>query len=205
VIRHEQAESEIRVGTVVRVPSRNLAKAEFDDETDVDEEADDDWRSPDSPRSIPDAKSRFLQIATDYAWLNPNAAITVEWFGKRTSVAVSGRAGREQPAECPCSKNNHRNPRRDLPRADERVVSGTTPALRRVVIYGAFEPLHSVPPRWCLHAAERVGMPDRLRRNQTLRALSSANAHLISFANIFLAFSKVIGFFGDSYFPRRWR
>ena len=57
VIRHEQAESEIRVGTVVRVPGRNLAKAEFDDETDVDEEADDDWRTPDSPRSIPNAKS----------------------------------------------------------------------------------------------------------------------------------------------------
>jgi hypothetical protein len=47
VIRHEQAESEIRVGTVVRVPLRNLAKAEFDDETDLDEEGD-DW-SLDSP------------------------------------------------------------------------------------------------------------------------------------------------------------
>ena len=92
MIRHEQAESEIRVGTVVRVPSRKLAKAEFDDETDVDEEADDDWRSPDSPRSIPDAKSRFLQIATDYAWLNPNAAITVEWFGERTSIAATDLA-----------------------------------------------------------------------------------------------------------------
>ena len=79
MIRREQAESEIRVGTVVRVPSRKLAKAEFDDETDLDEEGD-DW-SLDSPGSISDAKSRFLQIATDYAWLNPNAAITVEWFG----------------------------------------------------------------------------------------------------------------------------
>jgi hypothetical protein len=39
------------------MPWRNLAKAEFDDETDVDEEADDDWRTPDSPRSIPNAKS----------------------------------------------------------------------------------------------------------------------------------------------------
>ena len=74
----EQTESEVRVATVVRVPSRNLAKAEFDD-TDLDEEGD-DW-SLDSPGSISDAKSRFLQIATDYAWLNPNAAITVEWFG----------------------------------------------------------------------------------------------------------------------------
>ena len=66
---------------MVRAPSRNLAKAEFDDETDLDEEGD-DW-SLDSPGSIPDAKSRFLQIATDYAWLNPNAAITVECFPAR--------------------------------------------------------------------------------------------------------------------------
>jgi hypothetical protein len=94
VIRHEEAESKIRVGTVVRVPWRNLAKAEFDE---FEEEEVDDWNeepaeSPDSPRSIPDAKSRFLQIATDYAWLNPNAAITVEWFGEQTSVAATDLA-----------------------------------------------------------------------------------------------------------------
>jgi hypothetical protein len=35
LIRHEEAESKIKVGTVVRAPSRNLAKAEFDDETDL--------------------------------------------------------------------------------------------------------------------------------------------------------------------------
>ena len=92
MIRHEQAVSKIRVGTVVRVPWR---KAEFDDETDLDEEGD-DWgnraQSADSPGSIPDAKSRFLQIATEYAWLNPNAAITVEWFGERTSIAATDLA-----------------------------------------------------------------------------------------------------------------
>jgi len=62
VIRREEAESKIRVGTVVRVPWRNPAKAEFADETDFEEEV--DWeeepaKSPDSPRSIPDANSRF--------------------------------------------------------------------------------------------------------------------------------------------------
>jgi DNA topoisomerase VI subunit B len=95
VIRHEEAEAKITVGTVVRVPWPDLAKAEFADETDPEEEV--DWEeepaeSPDSSRSIPNAKSRFLQIATDYAWLNPNAAVAVEWFGERTSMAATDLA-----------------------------------------------------------------------------------------------------------------
>src|SRR5215813_7281842 len=40
VIRHEQAESEVKKGTVVRVPWRNLANADFADETDVEKEVD---------------------------------------------------------------------------------------------------------------------------------------------------------------------
>jgi DNA topoisomerase VI subunit B len=102
VIRDEQNRSEVKDGTVVRVPWRNLAKAEFANETEEDEaefeEEDEaaDWGSPagrpDSPRSIPNAKSRFLQIATDYAWLNPNAAITVEWFGERASITATDLA-----------------------------------------------------------------------------------------------------------------
>lgn len=97
VIRHDdQGKSQVRVGTVVRVPWRNLAKADFTDETDFEEEID----SEDSPRSIGDAKSRFLQIATDYAWLNPHAAITVRWFGERTSIAATDPAWRKwKPSE----------------------------------------------------------------------------------------------------------
>src|SRR5262245_3498436 len=77
VIRHEQAQSAINKGTVVRVPWRNLANADFADEADIEDEA--DWEeepaeSANSPRSIGDTKSRFLQIATDYAWLNPHTA-----------------------------------------------------------------------------------------------------------------------------------
>jgi hypothetical protein len=34
-------------------------------------------------------KSRFLQIASDYAWLNPHTAITINWFGERTSIAAT--------------------------------------------------------------------------------------------------------------------
>jgi DNA topoisomerase VI subunit B len=105
VIHREEADSNIRVGSVVRVPWRNLEKADFADEI---EEEEDFWEerateSPDSPRSIPDAKSRFLQIATDYAWLNPNAAITVEWFGERTSIPATDLAWSKWGASEPTS------------------------------------------------------------------------------------------------------
>jgi DNA topoisomerase VI subunit B len=93
VICHEQdrskAKAKAKAGTVVRVPWRALSKAQFDDLEAVgfhDEEA------ADSPRSIGDAKSRFLQIATDYAWLNPHTAITIDWFGKRTSIKATNPA-----------------------------------------------------------------------------------------------------------------
>jgi DNA topoisomerase VI subunit B len=81
VVRHEQGKSEMRVGTVVRMPWRDLSEAEFDDEDDED-----------SPRSIGDAKSRFLQIASDYAWLNPHLALSLDWFGERTSTAATDAA-----------------------------------------------------------------------------------------------------------------
>jgi plasmid stabilization system protein ParE len=89
VIRHEEDESERSVGTVVRVPWRNLAKADFDDAAE-DEFEDEDTEN--SPRSIRDARSRFLQIASDYAWLNPHLAIAVRWFGERISIAATDPA-----------------------------------------------------------------------------------------------------------------
>ena len=43
-----------------------------------------DW--PDSACSIlADAKAQFLQIADQYAWLNPHLTITVDWFGERST------------------------------------------------------------------------------------------------------------------------
>ena len=92
VIRHEQAQSEVEVGTVVRVPWKNLAKVNFADETDDFEEEEGVDSEEDSPRSIGDAKPRFLQIATDYAWLNPHTAITIDWFGERTAIAATDTA-----------------------------------------------------------------------------------------------------------------
>ncbi len=47
-------------------------------------------RWPDSACSIlADAKDRFLQIADDFAWLNPHLTITVDWFGERTTAAAT--------------------------------------------------------------------------------------------------------------------
>ena len=95
VIRHEQAQSAINKGTVVRVPWRNLANADFADEADIEDKA--DWEeepaeSANSPRSIGDTKSRFLQIAADYTWLNPHTAITIDWFGERTAIPATDAA-----------------------------------------------------------------------------------------------------------------
>jgi hypothetical protein len=71
------------------VPWRNLAKADFDD---ADEDEFEDEDAENLPRSIQDARSRFLQIASDYAWLNPHLAIAVRWFGERLSIAATDPA-----------------------------------------------------------------------------------------------------------------
>jgi DNA topoisomerase VI subunit B len=88
VIRHEQKESKVMVGTVVRVPWRGLARAQvIDADADLEEEAAEGLDSP--FWSTQDAKSRFLQIAVDYAWLNAHTSITLDWFGKRTVVKAT--------------------------------------------------------------------------------------------------------------------
>jgi DNA topoisomerase VI subunit B len=66
VIRHERRDGLVRAGTLVTVH----------------------W--PDSARSIlHDAERRFLQIVDDYAWLNPSLTLTVDGFGKSTSVEAT--------------------------------------------------------------------------------------------------------------------
>ena len=59
VISHETETVKRRIGTIVRVK----------------------W--PDLPRSNgDDGRKRFLQMAQDYAWLNPHLTITVDWCGE---------------------------------------------------------------------------------------------------------------------------
>ena len=91
VIRHEQEKSSVKVGTIVQVPWRNLSKAEFiDEDEEIDEDGDiDEDEDADLPRSILDAKSRFLQFASDYTWLNPHSSLTIDWFGDRTSIKAT--------------------------------------------------------------------------------------------------------------------
>lgn len=80
-IRHEQKPSKVTAGTVVRVPCRLSKPPEEDEFIDGDED--------DSPRSMRDPKSRFLQIATDYAWINPHLSLTLDWFGERVSLKAT--------------------------------------------------------------------------------------------------------------------
>lgn len=56
---------------------------------------------PDSARSIlDDARPRFLQIAGDYAWLNPHLKITVSWgAGHYTAVPTSAGWAKWKPSD----------------------------------------------------------------------------------------------------------
>jgi len=108
VIQHEERKSAVKAGTVVWVPWRDLKKAQFahedGDEDEFLDEADFEENEAenieDSPRSNRDTKSRFLQIAESYAWLNPHTAIVVDWFGERTSIKATDPAWQKwKPSE----------------------------------------------------------------------------------------------------------
>jgi DNA topoisomerase VI subunit B len=63
VIAHNEQAAQTRNGTSIRV------------------------RWPVSPRSnLHEAKVRFLQVAEEYAWLNPHLTIGLNWFGNRISI-----------------------------------------------------------------------------------------------------------------------
>jgi len=48
---------------------------------------------PDSACSILEgAKAQFLQVASQYAWLNPHLTITFDWFGERSTEAATDPA-----------------------------------------------------------------------------------------------------------------
>lgn len=61
--------SDVRIGTRVRVAWPDLASS-----------------------ILSDARARFLQIADDYAWLNPHVTIALEWFGERHVSAATDPA-----------------------------------------------------------------------------------------------------------------
>lgn len=69
VITHNQTTVESKKGTLIKV----------------------EW--PDQPRSnLRNAKARFLQIASDYSWLNPHLTIRLGWFGEAIQIAATAPA-----------------------------------------------------------------------------------------------------------------
>lgn len=87
--------SEVRIGTAVRIV----------------------W--PHSACSIlTDARTRFLQIARDYAWLNPHLTITVDWFGDRVVL------GATDPAWTKWKPSDPTSPHWYTPAHLERLIAG---------------------------------------------------------------------------------
>ena len=59
---------------------------------------------PDSASSnLIDAEARFLQIADDYAWLNPHLSMEIEWFGERRVVRATNPAWQKWKPSDPTS------------------------------------------------------------------------------------------------------
>jgi hypothetical protein len=65
-ITRELAPSRRTIGTAVRVRWPNLASS-----------------------ILAEARPRFLQIADDFAWLNPHLTLAVDWFGERSCTAAT--------------------------------------------------------------------------------------------------------------------
>lgn len=88
VITHEREASDVSTGTVVRL----------------------DW--PDSPRSMrADEVDRFLQIAADFAWLNPHLTIRIDWFGEVAEIAATEPAWSKWKPSDPTSAHWYDAPR----------------------------------------------------------------------------------------------
>ena len=95
VIDLVQKGSDVRTGTVVRVL----------------------W--PESACSIlTEAKTRFLQIADDYVWLNPHVTIALDWFGARHAVSATDAAWAKWKPSDPTSAHWY------TPHHLERLVAG---------------------------------------------------------------------------------
>lgn len=95
VINHETGASEVKNGSKIRI------------------------RWPDLACSIlSDAKSRFLQIADDYTWINPHLTITIDWHGERRTTAATATDWAKWKPSDPTSAHWYR------PEHLERLVAG---------------------------------------------------------------------------------
>ena len=74
---------------------------------------------PDSACSIlTDAKDRFLQIADDYAWLNPHLSMMIDWFGDRRTIEATDQAWEKWGPSDPTSAHWY------APQHLERLIAG---------------------------------------------------------------------------------
>jgi len=72
-----------------RAAQRRMSAALRDDDNWDDEEETDDSDPDDSACSLDVTKRRFLQLASDYTWLNPHLTLTVDWFGETTATTAT--------------------------------------------------------------------------------------------------------------------
>jgi DNA topoisomerase VI subunit B len=54
------------------------------------------------------AEQRFLQIADDYTWLNPHLALSVTWFGERSTVRATNPSWRSGAPPIPPARTGTR-------------------------------------------------------------------------------------------------
>jgi len=88
VITHDTEPSETKAGSKITVRWPTCGQAVCPDQND-DFLQNDDQDDQFEPRSLASAKDRFLQLASDYTWLNPHLTLTVKWFGESVKVAAT--------------------------------------------------------------------------------------------------------------------
>ncbi len=65
-----------------------------------------------------DAKDRFLQIAGDYAWLNPHLSLVIDWFGEQHAIEATDPAWQKWGPSEPTSAHWY------TPQHLERLIAG---------------------------------------------------------------------------------
>ncbi len=74
---------------------------------------------PDSACSIlSDSKDRFLQIADDYAWLNPHLRLAIDWFGEQHTIKATNPTWQKWGPSDPTSAHWY------TPQHLERLIAG---------------------------------------------------------------------------------
>jgi hypothetical protein len=123
----QEPDASVTSGTLVRVHWPDSPRSEagavgarflqVDDEDEEDDEG--EWsEDDDSPWStLAGARARFLQLADDYTFFNPHLSLTVDWFGKRTTVPASNAAWKKWLPSDPTSAHWYK------PEHFERLVS----------------------------------------------------------------------------------